>query len=146
MKLTNQQIKDLVEHPEQASSGEERRLLKLLSGKGRAFNPEEKKAQSYAQQYKEIHSKKASRVHSKRKRSRANSLGKICIDCSAVIPIQRASIEGVVRCVPCQSRWERSNPGIVERRVDEGIAGTREDNQRTRNNNSGDLQRRRNEF
>ena len=32
---------------------------------------------------------------------------KICLDCTDVIPIQRAKIEGVVRCIDCQILEER---------------------------------------
>lgn len=54
---------------------------------------------------------------------------KDCIDCGHNIPASRvASTPNVQRCVRCQEVLERQDPTINERRVDEGIAGTREDN------------------
>lgn len=34
---------------------------------------------------------------------------KICIDCGIDIPIKRAAIDGVVRCIDCQVVEERDN-------------------------------------
>ena len=161
MRLTKQQIRHLVDNPEQASSGEEHRLLKLMSGEGKACTDQEKKAESYARQYKQRpwveETKAEGQVNSSFRGSSGDSTDpdalstgtveptpndKLCIDCSDVIPAQRAAIEGIVRCVVCQSRLEKSNPGSVERRMNEGIAGTREDNRRVRRYSFRDLRRR----
>jgi len=157
MRLTKQQIEHLVDNPEEASSGEEHRLLKLIYGEAKACTPQEKKAESYALLYKNRPCVEQTKVDNEVNLSSNGSIDpdalptgavkltpnvKLCIDCSNVIPPQRAAIKGIVRCVACQSKLEKSNPGSVERRVDEGIAGTREDNRRARRNNFRDLQRR----
>jgi hypothetical protein len=52
---------------------------------------------------------------------------RICIDCDAIIPKKRVKIfPSCVRCVACQSMLEALIPSNYKRRIDEGIAGTRE--------------------
>ena len=70
MKISTQRIRELVDHPEQASSGEERRLLKILSGQGKAFSTEEKRAETYARQYKKNGRHKKKTHATKRKSQR----------------------------------------------------------------------------
>ena len=53
MKLTKNQIRELVSYPERANSGEKRRLLKILSGEGRACTEEERQAEKFARQFKQ---------------------------------------------------------------------------------------------
>lgn len=56
---------------------------------------------------------------------------RLCIDCGVVIPQARVeAAPNVSRCIKCQSAYERTND--TRSRINEGIAGTREENIRMR--------------
>ena len=66
-----------------------------------------------------------------------------CIECGAEIPKARLkAIPGVQRCVSCEENLETRDPSIIERKVDEGLSGSREDNKRMRNKQYSDMRRR----
>ena len=70
----------------------------------------------------------------------------LCIDCGGLIPPARVeAIPNVQRCTKCQSLFESRDPSIFKRRVDEGLAGSRDDNKKMRARQWGDMQRRRRE-
>ena len=56
-----------------------------------------------------------------------------CIECSEPIPEARLKINPqTCRCVECQQVLERKNPDTYKRKIDEGLAGSREDHKRLR--------------
>ena len=66
-----------------------------------------------------------------------------CIDCGSEIPEARLkAIPGVTRCSSCQEKIEKRNPASFERKVDEGLAGTREDHKRMQGKQFSDMRRR----
>ena len=66
-----------------------------------------------------------------------------CLDCGIVIPVARVqAIPNVSRCAHCQEKLEASHPELSERKVDEGLAGSREDNKKMRNKNFSDIRKR----
>ena len=68
---------------------------------------------------------------------------KHCVDCDAEIPLARLSaIPNVLRCAACQEKLESLHPELIERRVDEGLAGTREDNKRMQGKQYSDMRKR----
>ena len=74
---------------------------------------------------------------------RSQSAPGYCVDCGTKIPEARLQASpNTRRCVGCQNRMENKNPGIVSRRINEGIGGTREDNKRMRAKDWSDLRNR----
>ena len=66
-----------------------------------------------------------------------------CLDCGVVIPVARVqAIPNVIRCAHCQEKLEAGHPELSERKVDEGLAGSREDNKKMRNKNFSDIRKR----
>jgi len=66
-----------------------------------------------------------------------------CVDCGNLIPQARVeAIPNVQRCTKCQSLNERQNPSVVKRKVDEGLAGSREDHKKMRARQWSDMIRR----
>jgi phage/conjugal plasmid C-4 type zinc finger TraR family protein len=54
-----------------------------------------------------------------------------CIDCGEIIPEARLEISPQTnRCVKCQQALEGKNPNTYKRKIDEGLAGSREDHKR----------------
>ena len=71
-------------------------------------------------------------------------MSKDCVDCDVEIPIARLrAIPNVIRCAACQEKLESSHPELIERRVDEGLAGTREDHKKMRGKLYSDMRKRR---
>jgi hypothetical protein len=70
----------------------------------------------------------------------------LCIDCGELIPPARVkAVPNVQRCAKCQSLLERRDPSITKRRMDEGLAGSRDDNKKMRSRQWGDMIKRRRE-
>lgn len=66
-----------------------------------------------------------------------------CTDCGRAISETRLkALPGVSRCVTCQERLEKSDPKSVKRKVDEGLSGTREDQERMRTKQNSETWRR----
>ena len=62
-----------------------------------------------------------------------NTSDRLCVDCECNIPQARVeSIPNAVRCASCQSKFEKSNPESVTRKVKEGGILTREGAKRMR--------------
>jgi hypothetical protein len=75
-----------------------------------------------------------------------------CIDCGHVIPPEHArAIQFIaLRCMDCQALIERKTRkeeqnGTTRRYINEGLAGSREDNKKMRARDWGDMQKRRKE-
>jgi len=69
---------------------------------------------------------------------------KHCVDCDAQIPMARVqAIPNVIRCSTCQEKLERLHPELIERHVDEGLAGTREGHKKMRGKLYSDMRKRR---
>ena len=67
----------------------------------------------------------------------------LCVDCGNLIPQARVkAIPNVQRCTECQSLNERQNPSLVKRKVDEGLAGSRDDHKKMRARQWSDMIRR----
>jgi hypothetical protein len=79
---------------------------------------------------------------------RANPIPKgsedyLCIDCGELIPLARVeAIPNVQRCVNCQRLFEKKDSSITTRRIDEGLAGSRDDHKKMRSRQWGDMIRR----
>ncbi len=68
---------------------------------------------------------------------------KQCVDCGASIPAARIQANPATeRCVRCQQAFEQLDPSLTERKIDEGLAGTREDHKRMRGNLRSDMGKR----
>ncbi|MGI9302308.1 MAG: TraR/DksA C4-type zinc finger protein [Gammaproteobacteria bacterium] len=76
--------------------------------------------------------------------SHANT--KLCIDCGSPIPLDRLEANpSTRRCILCQALLEARDPSLTQRRMDGGLAGTREDHKKMRARQWGDMQSRRRE-
>jgi len=70
---------------------------------------------------------------------RANE--RVCIECGAVIPPERVkAIPAVSRCLKCQSSFEQTHD--TRRRINEGLAGTREGHKKMRGKLWGEMRKR----
>lgn len=88
--------------------------------------------------------KKAAGVKKTTGKSRAT---KNCSDCGAPIPDARVrNNPDCKRCVRCQKAYEKDNPSLTERKIDEGLAGSREDHKRMRGNQMSDMRKRNHEL
>lgn len=143
MKLSHQQIQVLVDHPERATSGEERRLLKILSGRGKPCTPAERRAESYAREYKRSgRLEVVRRVANKLLQPAKNQERPPMKSRYGHRPLGHNQLALRNRT----SQWikklaiDTSAPRPVDYKqyIDEGIAGSREDNKRSRANNSRD--------
>lgn len=68
-------------------------------------------------------------------------MSKACIDCGQIIPKERLSlIPAAQRCLACQNEYEQSHE--FRRFADEGLAGSRADNKKLRDNISEALRKR----
>ena len=68
---------------------------------------------------------------------------RLCIDCGEQITEARVkALPDTTRCVGCQSRLESSAPNSHVRKIDEGLAGTREGHKRMRGQQRGDMLKR----
>ena len=68
---------------------------------------------------------------------------RLCVDCGELIPKARvAAVPDVQRCTKCQSLVERRDPAITKRKIDEGLAGSRDDNKKMRARQWGDMMSR----
>jgi hypothetical protein len=64
-----------------------------------------------------------------------------CDDCGNIIPPQRVeAIPNVTRCVRCQTEYEKRHD--TKAHINEGIAGTREENKRLRGQLQSDIRKR----
>jgi hypothetical protein len=96
-----------------------RRIRKPIT-KGKNSQPKPKRSNS--------HSKDAFRLPST---AIANQSDHNCIECGEPIPEARLKITPQpCRCVECQQTLERKNPDNCKRKIDEGLAGSREDHKR----------------
>jgi len=85
----------------------------------------------------------ASYSSKKRKSKNISKSDNLCIDCGEPIPKARLKAKpNASRCVGCQSSVESADPNSYVRRVDEGLAGTREGHKRMRGQVWGDMLRR----
>lgn len=67
--------------------------------------------------------------------------GRLCNDCQKLIPEERIAIApNSTRCVSCQAIFEKTHD--TRPRINEGIAGTREENKKMRGQVWGDLRNR----
>ena len=153
MKLTEQEIRSLVDNPKQARTGEELRLLKLVSGEGQPCTNAEKRALAVVQQYRRVRTEGSNSNASARQPQ------------STAPPVARNS---ATRKKPRKARGSQTPDSLEQRKlaaqryrkslpardtgphqpqdyhryIDEGISGSREDNKKTRNKNFSDLRRR----
>jgi len=66
-------------------------------------------------------------------RPASNATARRCIDCRREIPVERLeAIPNTTRCLACQRVHEGMSPGSTNRRIDEGLAGTRGGHKRMR--------------
>ena len=66
---------------------------------------------------------------------------RLCVDCYKAIPEERLSIApNTIRCVSCQSNYEKTHD--TRPRINEGIAGTREENKKMRGQVWGEIRNR----
>ena len=66
---------------------------------------------------------------------------KLCIDCGTVIPESRLTVSpNASRCIKCQSDFERTHD--TRPHVNEGLAGTREENKKMRGQVWGEMRNR----
>ena len=74
-------------------------------------------------------------------------MNKHCIDCGAVIPPERIRANpNTERCVGCETELEKRDPSVAERKIDEGLSGTREDHKKMRKKQSSDIRSRNKEL
>ena len=67
-----------------------------------------------------------------------------CVDCGQEIPLGRIeALPGVTRCAACQEKLEQGHPELVQRKVDEGLSGSREDHKKMRGKLYSDMRKRR---
>lgn len=65
----------------------------------------------------------------------------LCIDCQDIIPENRLRINpNALRCVSCQNTFEKTHD--TRTKIDEGIAGSREENKKMRGQIWGDIRKR----
>ena len=153
MKLSEQEIRALVDNPKQARTREEFRLLKLVSGEGRPCTNAEKRALAVVQQYRRVRTEGSNSNASARQPQ------------STAPPVARNS---ATRKKPRKARGSQAPDSLEQRKlaarryrkslpardtgphqpqdyrryINDGISGTREDNKKTRNRNFSDLRRR----
>jgi len=66
---------------------------------------------------------------------------RLCIECGAVIPQARViAVPTVSRCVKCQEEFERTHD--TRQHINEGLAGTRDENKKMRGQLWGDMRNR----
>lgn len=66
---------------------------------------------------------------------------RLCIECGVTIPHERVlALPAVIRCINCQSVFESTHN--MRQRIDDGIAGTREENKRMQNQVWGEVRNR----
>ena len=66
---------------------------------------------------------------------------RLCVDCGDVIPLARIKAAPTVfRCIKCQSAFEHTHD--TRPRINEGIAGTRDENKKMRGQLWGDMRNR----
>ena len=156
MDLTEKQIRDLVDNPEQASSGEEHRLLKLMSGEGKVCTPQETRALSVARAYKQTPKLRSPAEHAERiaalraasdpsvrKRVKRRVSSDPGIQAALNVDQRRSKSRVERKRMPLRDTGPHQ-PRDYHQYVDEGISGSREDNERARTNNSRDSSRRNN--
>ena len=142
MKLTKNQIRELVSYPERANSGEKRRLLKILSGEGRACTEEERQAEKFARQFKQSNTVilgvnyPAPNYSTTPKKRRKR---KVVINPER--ERRRQEAKKYKARLPIRDTGPHQ-PKDYKQYIDEGISGNREDNLRVRGNNSRDSARR----
>ena len=142
MKLTENQIRELVSYPERANSGEKRRLLKILSGEGRSCTEEERQAEKLARQFKQSNTRRlgvnytAPNYSTTPKKHRKR---KVVINPER--EKRRQEAKKYKARLPIRDTGPHQ-PTDYKQYIDEGISGNREDNLRVRGNNSRDSARR----
>lgn len=73
--------------------------------------------------------------------TKSKKIDRLCVECGVVIPPARVvAIPTVSRCVKCQSAFENSHD--TRPHIDEGIAGTRDENKKMRGQLWGDMRNR----
>lgn len=112
---------------------QEKSLNTLNQSKTSSFSP---KKNSPKKKKKVIHK-------SKRKKNVQNSGYKLCDDCGDIIPKERLrAVPHTNHCTDCQAQLESVNPNSYTRRIDEGLAGTREGHKRMRGQQWSEMVRR----
>lgn len=153
MKLSEQEIRTLVDNPKQARTGEEFRLLKLVSGEGRPCTNAEKRALAVVQQYRRVQGQGSNpnaaarqpqstaplvaRNSATRKKPR-KARGPQTPDS---LEQRKLAARRYRKSLPARDTGPHQ-PQDYRRYINEGISGTREDNKKTRNRNFSDLRRR----
>ena len=153
MKLTEKEIRALVDNPKQAKTGEEFRLLKLVTGKGRPCTNAEKRALAVIQQYRRVRTEGSNSNAPARQTQRTappvarnrgtkKKFGKTRgPQASDSLEQRKLAAQRYRKSLPVRDTGPH-RPQDYRRYINEGISGSREDNKKTRNKNFSDLRRR----
>ena len=148
---TQKRILDLAEGCVDPENGMEKHFLRALKGEVRACTPEEKEWVAYYHtQLDASPGENEVQDLDQRQQDEPVQTGKLCVDCSVVIPAERLLlVPNTIRCAECQGILEKLAPSAFARpkmRTNEGIAGTREDHRRMKGQVFGGIRSRNHEL
>ena len=104
----------------------------LQKSKSREFRPAKTQLTQTRVRKKQPHHATAIQVKRRLASTSINdATNRYCIDCGKSIPSARLEISPEARrCVQCQRALEGKNPSVHRRRIDEGLAGSRDDHKK----------------
>ena len=146
----------LVDGKREPRNSMEKHFIQVLAGESRPCTPLEKEWFSWAKLNKlsvptELAKSKSSDTIKKPSTASTEeaaqndealtSFARLCIDCMKSIPEQRLAIAPKsIRCVKCQYEFEKTHD--TRPKIDEGLAGSREENKRMRAQVWGEIKKR----
>ena len=153
MKLSEQEIRALIDNPKQAKTGEEFRLLKLATGKGRACTNAEKRALAIVQRYRRVQRQGSNpNATARQLQTTATPVARNSATRKKLRKARRPQAPDSLEQRKLAARRYRESlpardtgphqPQDYRRYIIEGISGSREDNKKTRNRDLSDLRRR----